>query len=290
MKNNTVLTEKQITEIKEQANTTRKEMGVYDDVSIADDLLFFIEKKSIIVCEYPFADDVHWDANITIFDNDGRQLVFIGLNSNLYYDEQIFALAHELYHYQTKTGLAFNKDQEEEDLITEKMADRYAAELLLPGEVLKRNLVKTFVEQNINDVAELRMLRFVAKLQIEWWLPYRSIILRLYEEGGLSVKRRDELLQIDCRDVEGNYAKIFMSIDPEKHSLLNSKSGNISITKSTFEVIIRNFEDGYISEDEFVKILALFGKKPFDFGFDISADLDDGDLKQFFSGGKANEC
>ncbi len=289
MKNSIELTDNQIAEIKELADSTRKEMGVYSDVAIADDLLILLEKKDIIICEYPFADGSHTDASITIFENDGEQIVFIGLNSNLYYDEQIFALAHELFHYQTKTGMAFQTDEDVEDEVVERMADRYSAELLLPGVVLRKSIKKTFRGENINEINELRILRFVARLQIEWWLPYRSIIIRLFEEGGLSQEKRDALLTIDCRDENGSYARIFKSIDPDKFLLLNNKSRKQSISTSTLEIIIRNFEDGFISEDEFIKLLDLFDKKPNDFGFVINAVIDDEELIEFLKDGAADE-
>ena len=287
--NDIILTDKQIAKVKELAGKTRKEMGVYADVSIADDLFTLLEMKGIIVCEYPFADEAHIEAYITIFNNYGDELVFVGLNSNLYYDEQIFALAHELYHYQTKTGMAFQTNNCEEDEVTERMADRYSAELLLPIDELKGSIKKTFRGQDINEISELRMLRFVARLQVQWWLPYRSIIKRMFEEGGLSEDRRDALLNIDCRSENGQYAKILKSIDPDKFLLLNNKSGKLSISNSIMEIVIRNFEDGYISEDEFIKVLALFDKKPCDFGFDTSAILDDEDLREFTKDNKSDE-
>lgn len=275
MKNEIILNAKQIAEIKKQADITRKEMGVFADVSVADDLLFFLEKKGIVVCEYPFDDVVEIYANITIFNSNDEPLVFIGLNSNIYFDEQIFALAHELYHYQTKTGLAYQKGQEKEEALIERMADRYAAELLLPGHVLQNIVAATFEDQDINEVSELRILRFIAKLQIDWWLPFRSVVLRLFEDGGLSVSRRDELFKVDCRDFEGNYAKIFKSMDSEVFLLLNNKSGEINITKSVLETILRNFEDGYISETELFDILKLYGRSPSDFGIDFAIEEED---------------
>ena len=51
-----------------------------------------------------------------------------------------------------------------------------------------------------------------------------------------------------------------------------------------------NFEDGSLTEDEFVKLLDLFGKKPDDFGFDLTVDDTDLDeLKELFEGGDADE-
>jgi Zn-dependent peptidase ImmA (M78 family) len=264
------LTEKQILEIKELANKTRKEIGLHPDVPVADDILRYLESKNIIICHYPFKDGLHFDANITIFHTDKEPIEFIGLNSNLFYDEQIFALAHELYHYLTKSGLAYSEN-DKANVSIEKMADRFAAELLLPEEVLKNIVIRTFHHRNLNEIPELRLLRFIALLQIEWWLPYRSVLKRLDEENLLSNDVIENLYKINHRYESSNYAKILKNINPEIFTLLNSRSRNISISKNVIEIFIRNFEDNYISEDEFVELLQIFGKSPLDFGFDIIA-------------------
>ncbi|MCK9472009.1 MAG: ImmA/IrrE family metallo-endopeptidase [Bacilli bacterium] len=279
MSKNIELTEKQILTIKELANKTRKEIGLHTDVPVADHILRYLESKNIIICHYPFKDGLHIDANITIFHTDNNPLEFIGLNSNLYYDEQIFALAHELYHYLTKSGLAYSENDKANESI-EKMADRFAAELLLPEEVLKNIVIKTFNNQNLNEIYNLRILRFIALLQIEWWLPYRSVLKRLEEENLLTNEVVENLYKINHRDENSNYGKIFKSINPEIFTLLNSKSQNISISKNVMEVFIRNFEENIISEDEFIELLQIFGKSPLDFGFDLIAPPIDGSKEQ----------
>ena len=185
MKREIVLTEEQINEIKKLADNTRKEFGIFGDVPVAKDIFTLLEKKNIILCQYPFQTEVksHMDANITWFETKYGSITFIGLNTSLYYDEQIFALAHELYHFITKTGKAYEADEEDEDKLTEKKADRFAAELLLPGEALRSRVVSQFKSSDLSTVTELQLLRFIARLQEEWWLPYRSIVFRIWEEG-----------------------------------------------------------------------------------------------------------
>lgn len=62
-----------------------------------------IEKKGIVICEYPFKQTSasHTDAAITLFETEKGVVTFIGLNTSPYFDEQLFCLAHELYHYWT---------------------------------------------------------------------------------------------------------------------------------------------------------------------------------------------
>ena len=71
-----------------------------------------IEQEGIAICQYPFptSKKSHTDANITRFETSSDQMIFIGLNTAIYYDEKLFALAHEMYHYITKTCKSYETD------------------------------------------------------------------------------------------------------------------------------------------------------------------------------------
>lgn len=103
MNKDIVLTELQIDEIKKTADKERRKFGIID-APIAGDLFMLLEQEGIAICQYPFltSEKSHTDANITRFETGSDQMIFIGLNTAIYYDEQIFALAHELYHYITR--------------------------------------------------------------------------------------------------------------------------------------------------------------------------------------------
>ena len=291
MKNYKALQILDVAKVKELVDETRKKMGVYADFPIGNDLQQLLEREKIIICEYPFevSTQSHTDATITIFDTSYGELTFIGLNSSLYYDEQIFALAHEYYHYLTRTGKAYQPSEEEEDLIIEQKADRFAAELLLPLSALSDRVQKIFNDKKIaNETPKLKILRFIAALQIEWWLTYRSIVLRMYEEELISKTLFDDLFEIDCRDESGEYSKILRNLNSNIYTLLNSKSENIKISKQAIMATLSNFEDGDISEDDFVETLKIFGKTPSDFGYNIIID-DDEDFDVLFKGGSIDE-
>ena len=99
--NSIILEEKQIYEIKSLASDTRKFFGVYPNVPIANDIKLLLENQGIMLCEYPFPDTngTHTYGNITWFKTENETLTFIGLNTSSFYDEQIFAIAHEIGHY-----------------------------------------------------------------------------------------------------------------------------------------------------------------------------------------------
>ncbi len=290
MQNNVILSDLEIEEVKSLSKKTRKLFGIHDDVPIANDMKMLLEKQNIILCEYPFQSDTesHTDATITRIELGDESLVFIGLNTALYYDEQIFALAHELYHYQTHTGKAYS-DMEIEDSITEKKADRYAAELLLPGEALKSIVINEFKNEKINiEKGKLRILRFIARIQSEWWLPYRSILVRLKEEGYMSEDVYKELFLMEHRNPDSEYSRLFKSIDNRSYEILYSATNNKAISVSVLECVIKNYESNLLTDDEFATFLKLLDKNPEEFGYDISVSEDE-DIAELFESGEADE-
>lgn len=281
--NTIVLNEKQIYEVKGLVSDTRRSFGVYPNVPIGNDIKLLLEKKDILLCEYPFpdTDGTHTYGNITWFKTDNETITFIGLNTSSFYDEQIFAIAHEIYHYITQSGKAYTPDMEYEDEIIEKKADRFAAELLLPEEALKIAVMEMIGSPDMREVPDARLLRFIARIQCDWWLPFQAIINRLFEEGFIDESQYEKLYVIDCRNEEGMYRRLLKNIDAEISELLNKRTKTIGVSNKVVETIISNYEDGFIDDDEFVCTLAMFDKKPEDFGFDMCVDLDD-DLKDFF--------
>lgn len=281
--NSVILDEKQIYDVKRLASEIRQFFGVHQNVPIGSDIRLLLEKKDILLCEYPFpdAEGTHTYGNITWFEADKERTTFIGLNTSSYYDEQIFAIAHEIYHYTTKTGKAYVPDMDYEDKLIEKQADRFAAELLLPAEALKDAVADTFSVPNMFTISDKKALRFIARIQCDWWLPYQSIINRLFEEEIISSDQYERLYEIDCRTEQGIYRRILKNTDGEISDLLNKRTKSVGISNRVIETIISNFEDGLIDDDEFLELLALFEKKPEDFGFEMEVDIDD-DLKDMF--------
>lgn len=277
-----VLNEKQIYEVKGLASDTRQSFGVHPNVPIGNDIKLLLEKNDILLCEYPFSDTdgTHTYGNITWFKTDNETITFIGLNTSSFYDEQIFAIAHEIYHYITQSGKAYTPDMEYEDTITEKKADRFAAELLLPEAALKTAAVGMLGSSDMRGIPETRLLRFIARIQCDWWLPFQAIINRLYEEGFIDESQYEKLYEIDCRSEDGMYRRLLKNIDAEISELLNKKTKTVGVSNKVVETIISNYEDGFIDDDEFVSTLAMFDKKPEDFGFDMVIELDE-DLMDF---------
>ncbi|MBE5912869.1 MAG: ImmA/IrrE family metallo-endopeptidase [Pseudobutyrivibrio ruminis] len=283
------LTLAELDAIKSLAKQVRMSFGVVS-TSVASDIRRILERRDILICEYPF-NDIEKNktyAYLTIITVGTEEYTYIGLNTSIAYDEQLFALAHELYHIETKTGLAYSFESDKEDERVERCADRFAAELLLPEEELKHLVVSEFGTDKLRGVPQTRMLRFIASIQCDYWIPYKSIVKRLKEEKYISHEDYEWLYSIDARSEDGIYYTILKALNEDVANILNRRTETIGISNRGIEYLIQNYEDGIIDDDEFVETLELFGKKPEDYGFDLLDwnDVDDEDFLEFIAPGE----
>ncbi len=281
-----VLNELQIESIRKLARDQRQALGFVGDTPIANDIFTILDNLGIRLLEYPIesqGDRPAFSAAIMYSEEGGQKLVFIGLNTADYFDRQIFAIAHELYHYYSKTGSHLSRLEEEGESIVEVQANRFAAEFLLPQSILESIVLDEFKTSCLERIQFKTLLRFIARLQCTWWLPYRSLVRRLKETGAISNKQYQELYAINERDLDGEYGRLGKAINYDVFVELNTVTNRVGVSPKDIETIIRNFEDGLISEDNLTDTLLLFGKSPDDFGYEVSTLREDVDeFEEFF--------
>lgn len=105
------------------------------------------------------------------FEQEGELIHFIGLNTQDYYDKQIFALGHELYHHFEKSEIHICRISDDPKSYKEKKANRFAAEFLLPTD----KLISEVQEVNNGDIdlsawKHTALLRFITRFH-----PYYSL-------------------------------------------------------------------------------------------------------------------
>lgn len=283
-----MLNEVQIDEIRKLASEKRQSLNIAGEVPIAKDIFAILEQLDIILLEYPIksvGDSPAFSAAIMYSEENGKEFVFIGLNTADYFDKQVFAIAHELYHYYSKTGSHLSRLNDVENNLVEAKANRFAAEFLFPEVALKSIAIEEFKTSKLENVSEKTLLRFIVRLQCTWWLPYRSIVKRLNEIGSISEEQYKKLYNIDERDLNSEYGKMGLAFNKEVYNKLNEKTNKIGTSAKDIEIIIRNFEDNLIDEDKFAETLNLFGKSPDDFGYKITvSDEDLAEFDDFFTG------
>ncbi len=168
-------------------------------VIIQDDIFNIIENydRDVTLLLFPIPDD-----EICGFICNYKGKLFIYVNTNLPLEKQIFTAAHELYH------LLFNRDQLENGyshLIKqgdldgkqeERAANLFAALLLVP-----RTLLKEQIEILKIDPLHLNLLDIIRLMDV-FAVPFKTMVLRLYETGVLKDKEADKWLQVPDRDEE----------------------------------------------------------------------------------------
>jgi len=282
------LNEVQIDEIRKLAGEKRLSLGFVGETPIANDIFTILDRLDIMLLEYPIeseGDRPAFSAAIMYSEEGDKKLTFIGLNTADFYDKQIFAIAHELYHYYTKSGSHLSRPEDEDNSLIEVKANRFAAEFLLPETVLESIVLDEFKTSSLEKIQHKALLRFIARLHCTWWLPYRSLVRRLHEIGAISSEQYAELYSIDERDLQGEYGKAGLATNKDEFLKLNQPTKNIGTSPNEIEIIIRNFEDNLIDEDKFAETLSLFNRTPDEFGYEIKVSQEDIDeLDAFFSG------
>ena len=286
--NPVTLNEVQIDNIRKLAGEKRLSLGFVGETPIANDIFTILDKLDIMLLEYPIEPEGNrpaFSAAIMYSEESGENLTFIGLNTADYYDKQIFAIAHELYHYYTKSGSHLSRPDDEKSNLIEVKANRFAAEFLLPEAVLESIVLDEFKTSSLEKIQHKTLLRFIARLHCTWWLPYRSLVKRLQEIGAISSMQYEKLYAVNERDLEDEYGKTGLATNNEVFLKLNQPTKNIGTSPNIIEIIIRNFEDNLIDEDTFAETLSIFNRTPKEFGYEIIVSQDDIDeLESFFSG------
>lgn len=288
MNRNIKLSIQDIESIRTLARSKRYELGFAEDPPIANDMQTILDKLGIILLETPIESELEqssFSAVILCSEEGGKSLVFIGLNTADYFDKQIFALAHELYHFFTKTGNHLSRQDVQESDVVEARANWFAAEFLLPEDVLKRRIFEEFKTYSLEKVELKVLLRFIARLHCTWWLPYRSLVKRLWEIKAISKEQYNELYALDERDPEGEYGRIGRSTQRDVFLTLNTITKTVDSSPLAIEAVLRNFEDALIDEDTFVSLLGLFNKSPGDYGYEVSISEEDrAEIDDFIEG------
>lgn len=287
MNHSIALNEIQIETIRKLAEEKRRTLGFVGETPIANDIFIILNNMGILLLEYPIKSDGEkpaFSAALMYSTEGDKELAFIGLNTSDFFDKQIFAIAHELYHFYTKTGSHLSRLSEEDNILVEVEANRFAAEFLLPESILESIVLNEFKTSSLQQIQTKTLIRYIARLQCTWWLPYRSLVKRLREINAISNEQYKELYSIDERDMDGEYARIGKAINKEVFIKLNTATNNIGTSPKDIEIIIRNFEDNVIDEDKFINTLRLFDKKPDDFGYKIEvSDEDIDEFEEFFN-------
>lgn len=216
---------------------------------VQDDIFRILKNiKGLHLLKFPIEDQ-----DLTAFTIQ-KEDTFIFINSHLPLEKQIFGAAHELYHVLYPNGdnkkeevlkdieVSFNGD------LSEKKANSFAACFLVP----KHHLIQTINNLKINK--EAIELIDIIKLMDVFAVPYKSLILRLYEINLLEKKQAEKLLLVPDRNPKKG---ILLLINQTRHAIRWQKV-TVEYEYSNFiELLINNYKENIIS---FKQLKADFSK------------------------------
>lgn len=196
------------------ADLSRQFMVAYCGNNIIRESIFLVmanyarkHELPLELLRYPFQDDELWAFTFL-----KQGTVFVCINSELPMCKQIFAAAHELYHIfcyaedvdpriiregsvlDSRTADEAAKTQEDRE------ANAFAALLLMPDLILNEQITLCGISKSALTSDEvLTLMDFFA-------IPYKAVILRLYESQSISRSKAVELLEIPSEEVNRRIA------------------------------------------------------------------------------------
>jgi len=243
--------------IKKQA---REKLGLCrKNNDIIGENIFYILNTYGRIIFYPLRKDGPWGfTRVSGSSNDVFLLKpFVVINSSIELECQVFAAAHELYHiwFETKPDyLPANLLVSNE--ISEKKANRFAAEFLIDEQVLKQELgllkYKTYTVKNILYLASI------------FTVPYETMVKRLFEIGEI---KQIELNKFLCETKQ--------SLNAYKKRIMINKASvkDYIMLDNLVDLSIKAYEKSLISYEKLEYLLALNNLTPSDFCINKEYDL-----------------
>lgn len=251
------LSKLEISEIKRFAIEKRNDYGI---APIGLNIFKYIKGiNDNISFEFVIFDEKNIDA-ILYIPNSGSDRAYIIINSNQPIVNQIFATAHEYYHYfkdyesVKKEPLICQMNSLKD--IKEQRASRFAAEFLLPTAALNNDIDKLCIslsKSNISSMSRSDLATICIFLTVKYALPLKAVLYRLFEENY--IKNSDEYMN--------NYVFINsvlkeLKIIPEISTLLGNNNP-MQNDNEIYRSMLKTYEKGLISGEQIESDAKIIG-------------------------------
>jgi Zn-dependent peptidase ImmA (M78 family) len=272
------LSPKDIYDIKEMAKAKRREYDIGMG-PLGDNIFKLIRKEGIHLILLPIetAEPYPFQGLYLSSKEHQENLIYIGLNTIDYYDKQIFTIAHELFHHwEHRRDYYVCRHTEGSDGIEEQKANRFAAEFLLPSDILESEIKsKNNGETSIKEWKYNALLRFIARIHCDYHLPYKAIVRRLQEIQAIIDEQAEMLRGESVRHDQTTYFKLGLNQNADMFRKLNTATKDVGIDGENLNQMIDVFEAEGVSLAELSEDLILFNKTLVDFNLEQEVDPDD---------------
>lgn len=259
--NPNTLTKKEINQIKTLAREKRADYGI---APIGKNIFDYIvsKEKKLYFEKQPF-ENMDLDGLIFVPPK-SRDIAFIILNSNQPLLNQIFATAHEYYHFLTDIEMVSQNPHicslSQLHKKIEQSASRFAAEFLLPDEALKIAIddwLSSIESDDVDGAGISEITTLCYNLTMKYCLPLKAVLYRLFEEGLIKSNHFKSLIS-NYEFIKNTFVKAKSLYKRQIEELLSND--NPYIREVMYEMMPNAFNSGYVSLDKLendAKILLL---------------------------------
>lgn len=161
-----------------------KDSELTSETPIGIGVFDLLRKKSTIVF-YPLEEEDNDAFLLEKMPSYSGVINFVYINTAKTIEKQVFAAAHELGHL---LDISNNINcEEKQDDSNERIVNRFAAELLMPEDLFKKEFVKaTYKYVSNNSITLEVLLKVIVKLMNTFSVPYDAVVLRIGEIGVIS--------------------------------------------------------------------------------------------------------
>lgn len=276
-----LLKEEDILRIREDIARLRKEKNIVNQ-DIKDDVFSLLENECKVFY-YPINDSQLWAFYQKENDEDGNPRKFVFVNTNLPYEKQVFAAAHELAHIwgvseDLPETLVTSADEDSPIRMEEAksaspsknelIANRFAAEFLMDEQTV-RILYEKCVEKKTAYPKEAAQISLVLCLMDYYLAPYKMTVLRLEELGLITPQEEESLLSVP-REGENSINHL------QKRLSLCERNNEITKVKkfaNFIDLAIQDYKKERITYAKMKQLLSIFDMTPEDMG--ITEEKDD---------------
>lgn len=243
-----------VEKIIELTDAELKEHGIVNEI-VRDDVFSVLDSHCIILY-YPLPEDDINGYHINRMINDKPQ-EFVFINTANTTEKQVFAAAHELGHVlKVDEKIIKEFDLNSSTEISEKIINRFAAELLMPEKIFvdkADNILKTL---NVKDRISIgNMVYLIVCLMNEFLVEFEAIVRRFNELKKISDASRDLLLKL--KNIPDFYDEITSLAKASNFTRLFIKSNNRSI-KNLKGLVDKANEKQTLTETKIKSILKTF--------------------------------
>lgn len=174
-------------------NSKKKEKNIVNEV-IRDDVFAILRNECVVL--YYALDDSSSEGCHMIKPLNGRMEQFVYINTTQAVQEQTWTAAHELGHV-WKVDSYVKEKLNQDNLDSEDLVNRFAAELLLPEVIFEKELSNKLKEYNYSGSRMYTdmMVRLVTYLMNYFCTPYKAIIRRFIELGYIEESAEKQYLK-----------------------------------------------------------------------------------------------